>query len=234
MTVKVEVVARLNDPEKIEAMKRNPRDCILRETKSGVAVYLSLKNGICYDVPSLLCNEEFRINVEEGKNSDGLVTIVCSFDGKPLRPFWVKGRRNKRENDKEVDARFSLRDFIYAITVNRLGLFIIQKIWIESKYGRVELKTKEFFSTVLKRNGGKFIFNEKMLEINSSLVYFKEAAEVAIKKANTSDGGGPMFFLEKEPTVIFHEEESSIMTLTQDRKGVVFSAGMTMRSGSST
>jgi hypothetical protein len=236
MTVKVEVVARVSDPKKIELMKNKPKDFILRETKSGAAVYLSSENGIIYDVSPLLCNEQFRMNINEGRSSDGLVTIVCSIDGKPFRPFWMKGGKNQREVDKEVDARFSLRGSVCAITVNRLGLFLIQKFWIENKYEHVEVKTNELFSTVLKRNGGKFIFSENMFGTRSPLYCFKKAVMAAIKKANTPDGGGPLFFSEEHISeenisVIFHEE-GSLMALTQGKKGAVFSAGMTMRSSS--
>ncbi|MFA5208352.1 MAG: hypothetical protein WC428_06945 [Candidatus Paceibacterota bacterium] len=235
MTVKVEVVARLNDPEKIEAMKRNPRDCSLRETKSGVAVYLPLKNGICYNVPSLLYDEEFRMNISEGRSNDGMVTVVCSIDGKPFRPFWVRGRKNQREDDKEVDARFSLYGSVCVITLNRLGLFIIQKLWVEKKYGRAEVRTKEFFSTVLKRNGGKFIFSEGMFGTKSFLGYFEKATKAAIRKANSFDGGGPMFFLEKDPVVVFHDEMPAGMSLDNRKPGkTVISGGMTVRVNSET
>ncbi len=231
MTKLVEVVARVSDPKKIEVMKNRPGDFNLWETKNGAAVYLSSEDGIKYRVYPLLCNEQFQMNVNEGKNSKGFATVVCSLAGFPIKPFWVKGKKNQREIDKEVDARFSLHGSACIITVNNLGLFLIKKIWIEDRYEYVELKTEEIFSTILKRNGGKFSFNENMFGTRKNLSHFKGAAIAAIKKANIPDGGGPIYFIEKEPEVIFHEEMPPQMALTQSSGRVILSAGMTMRSG---
>ncbi|HNY36303.1 MAG TPA: hypothetical protein PLD14_03435 [Candidatus Pacearchaeota archaeon] len=209
-------------------MKKNP-DINLRETQGGAVAYLYSKEGIKYDIPLILCGQELRMNISEGKRNDRLVTVVCSTRGEPKKPFWVKSQKNQRDVDKEVDARFSLRGPACVITVNNQGRFSIYDVWIEIRHGHAEVRTEEVFSVFLKRNKGKFIFSESMFGSDC----FKEAAIAAIKKANISDGGGPMFFLEKDPAVIFREEGSP-MAFTQDKKGAVFSAGMTMRSSSQT
>ena len=230
MGLKIEVIAKVGDPEIIEMMRRKPAYFSLREAKTGVVVYFPSKDGIKYDVSPVLCNEEFWMNVNEGKDDDGLVTVVCSLDGRLMKPFWVKGKKNQREVDRTIDVRFSLLGSICVVSINKLGLLLIQKIWIEDRYEYAEVKTQELFSIVLKRNGGKFIFSEKMFGTRHHFECFLEAVKAATKKANAPDGAGPTFFVEKEPDIqVIYREEIPQMTITQKAGITVLSAGMTMR-----
>lgn len=215
--INAEVVMKICNPKMIRVMEKRPEEFNLREVEGGVVVYLENKDGM-YSIPPLLCEEKFWVNVNEGKNKDGLVTIVCSLNGGSIRPFWVKGRKNQREIDKEVDVRFSLYKPACLVTVNRRGLLAIYKLSAEDHFTQVEVKYIEIFSSILKVNNGKFFFNEKVLEGKNHLVCFVDAIKAAIKKANSSDGGGPMYFSPKDPVVIFHEERDarkSVMAITQ-------------------
>jgi hypothetical protein len=83
------------------------------------------------------------------------------------------------------------------------------------------------FSTVLKRVRGKFLFNENMFT-GSDRCQFRDAAKAAIYKANSRDGGGAIFFAEKEPSVVFHEVQPQDAMASAGEYKAVLSGGMTM------
>lgn len=231
MKKEVEVVAKISDPAIVQEMMNKFK---LQGTVNGAVAYLPSEDGVKFNVyPCLRKNQEFRMNVNEGKGSDGLARVVCSVNGSPIRPFWVKSKKNQRGIDREIDARFSLYGSGLAciITLNKFGLLLIKKIWLENHYEYIEVKNRELFSTVLKGSEGKFIFTENIFGDKQNLNHFKEATAAVVRKANSPDGGGPIYFIEKELEVVFHEEMPPQMTFTQIGEKVILSAGMTMRSG---
>ena len=228
---KPEVIIKAFKSEVIRAMRKRPEEFNLQEIGDGVVVYLESRDGVFYDIPPLLCEEDFWVNVNEGKDKDGLVTVVCSLSGGPIRPFWIKGRRNQREIDKEVDAKFSLYKPACLVTVNQRGLLAIYKLSAEDHFTQIEVKLLELHASLLKVNKGKFFFDERLLEGRNHLICFVDVIKAAVKKANASDSGGPMYFLGKDPVVIFHEEKDarkSVMAITQRGRGkIVISDGVT-------
>jgi hypothetical protein len=223
-----EVIMKICDERIIRVMEKRPEEFNLRKVEGGVIVYLKAVKDSLYEIPPLLCEEEFWVNVNEGKDRNGLVTVVCSLSGGLIKPFWVKGRNNQREIDKEVDVRFSLYKPACLITVNQRGLLAIYKLSVEDHFTQVEVKLLEIHSSILKMNKGKFFFNEKSLEGRKYLLCFLEAIKVAVKKANASDGGGPMYFLPKSPIVIFHEEQSPMAIAQKGGGKIVLSSGVTI------
>lgn len=206
----LKVIALVSDQKKIVTMMKKPEIFDLTMMRSGSAIVsLVLRESGKYEVPPLLCNENFRINVNEGKDAEKFVTVVCDTNGMPIRPFWVKGKRNQREIDHDVDVRFSLdREFCF-ISLNKNCLLIVTKVTMKDYYGYVQLKTQELFSTVLKRNGGKFLFNENIFPVRSPLNCFREPVRVAIKKGNLPDGGGPLYFEQRDPAEVVSKEVGS-------------------------
>lgn len=230
MEKNIEVIAMVSDPRKIEAMKNKPGIFEITMTRSGsAAVTLFSENGIRYEVPPLLCNESFRIRADEGKSPEGIVSIICSVNGFPIRPFWIKTRKNQRDADQYVDARFSLdREFCF-VTVNKLGLLVVTKVSMEDRLGYIEVKVRELFSTVLKRNGGKFLFSENMFPSRSPLACFGDPVKAAIRKANSSDGGGPLYCKQDDPAEVVRKgTASSTLNVLRAGNTIVLRGGMSM------
>jgi hypothetical protein len=230
MKIETQVVAKTNNEEKIKLSKK---DLNLVVRTSGFGAVISLpksKDGFGFDVLSFLRDEELFININEGKNREGLVTVVCDVDGKPLRPFWIKGGKNQRGVDEGIDARFSLYRPACVVTVSKRGQLGIYRIYLEEFSSYVEVKDLEIYSGLLKWTKGKFFLDKRISEELPYLNCFKEAIKVAIKKANSSNGG-PSYFLEKPPDIIFHEEQSESMVLSKKEKTTVFLAGIALSRG---
>ena len=203
----------------------------MQRVKNRAIVNLEPMEGNKYIVPDLLYGEELKMNVNEGKTNDGFVTVVCATDGGSIRPFWVKGRKNQREIDREVDARFSLHRSAYVVTLNKFGLLVIYRIWINQAFGYVELEAKEVFTVVLNNRNGKLVFTDKIFATKESAAKFDAAIKAAIYKANSPDGGGPTYFTESDPVVIFRQEKPSSMTIVRNKEKTVLAAGIAMPIG---
>jgi len=227
MKIETQVVAKTNDEKKIELSKK---DLNLVVRTSGFGAVISLprsKDGFGFNVPSFLCNEELFININEGKSREGIVTVVCDIDGKPLRPFWIKGGKNQRGVDEGIDARFSLYRPACVVTVSKRGQLGIYRIYLAEFSNYVEVKDLEIYSGLLKWTKGKFFLDKRISEELPYLNCFKEAIKVAIKKADSSNGG-PSYFLEKPPDIIFHEEQPKSMVISKNGEKTVFLAGIVL------
>lgn len=227
--MEIEVVAVVCDPGKIESIRGKPMDFDCRETKGGIVVSLPCIGDRQFSVHPTLHNEQFKANVNEGKSRDGLVTVICTPDGKRIRPFWVKSKRNQRECDRYVDARYSLYKGFCVMMLGKTGILTGLKVHLEHHSNCVEVKQQTVFSAVLKKSAGKIQFDERLLGNNTCFI---EPVKAAVDKANASDGGGARYFLDKYPDVVFHEEQPSGMTITAtSRGGHRLSGGMAIPPG---
>lgn len=227
-TKRVGVVVMTDDQKKIEAIKNEKDGPIVRTTKNGAAVYLLSCDGIHYVIPPALRGGEVRMNLTEGKDVDNLVTVVCTPEGEPVRAFWQKGKKNQMAADREIDARFSVQNSACTVTLNSLGLLLIARHSMKVfASGNVEISRNEFFSLVLKKHGGKFVFSPSMFSSSPGKACFKAAICAAIAKANSRDGAGPTYVEDKSD--FRHGTET--MTVAKQGDRIVYSGGMTMVSG---
>lgn len=202
---RIGVTTLIRDPEVIQVLKES-------KVKDKSFELYTVRNGV---IMSLIPDDtgryfpqpyagSFRMEMTEGKSEDGVVTVVCDRNGKKIKPYWVKNDRSQRSIDSDIDARFSVRESACIVTLDKVGRFIVSMARIEDYSDYIEIREVEIFSAVVRRNGGKFLFSENMFA-DSDRYQFEGAAKVAIRKANSRDGGGAKFFIEDEPSVVIHE-----------------------------
>jgi hypothetical protein len=224
---RIRVTALIRDPEVIQVLKESKarnESFELYTVRNGVIMSLIDKDGRYSPQPYA---GSFHMEMTEGKSEDGVVTVVCDRNGEKMKPYWIKNKHSQRSVDAETDVRFSVRESACIVTIDEVGRFVVSMARIKDHTDYIEIREVEIFSAVVRRNGGKFLFNENMFS-DSDRYQFRNVAKAAIRKANSRDGGGPMFFVEKDPSVAFHEVQTqSTMASTGECKAV-FSGGMTM------
>jgi len=223
--MEIEVIAMVYGPG-VDSIRERPMDFQCRETKSGVAVSLPCIGDRKFVLHPDLSRAELRVNVNEGK-ANGFATVVCGTSGEKIRPFWVKSKRNQRNPDKNVDARFSFSRPFCLVTLGSDCLLNILEINLVRHKNFIEVVQKTIFCYVPKRLSGKFIFSENLLKEHSQ---FNDSVKAVIKKANSSDGGGPTFFQEEYPMEVYRR--NSPKDLIPDANGRYrFSGGVAMPLG---
>jgi len=195
-----------------------------RTIKGNIIVYLSPdETGKC-DMPAALFGNPVYMNLNEGRSAEGLVTIVSDRYGRKMRPYYVRNKRSQREHGRDIDARFSLKGPVIVITLDKLGLLKGSISWTEDYLDFVQVESKELFTVVLKRKGGKFFFPDRYF-VSSELKPCIPAVKAAIEKANGSEGA--LYYQEND----FVETGDSSTKSRNARLGVETSSqGMTVRS----
>lgn len=226
--MQIEAIAMVYDPE-AASVKRRPMDFQYRETKNGVAVSLPCIGDRRFALHQDLSKASFRLNVSEGM-INGLATVVCGTDGEKIKPFWVKPRRNQREADRNVDARFSSPRPFCVLMLGKNCILTILEVSLKRNPNFVEVTQEIIFSGAPKRLGGKFIFTESLLSDHPA---FNDAFRAVIKKANSSDGGGPIFILEDDPEKVYRKANPVDLLSGADGR-YRFSGGIAMPIGNGT
>jgi hypothetical protein len=225
---RIGVTALISNSEVIEVLqgsKFKDKSFELRPVRGGMIMSLIPdENGRYSPYPYA---GSFRMEMTEGKSKDGVVTVICGHDGKEIKPYWVKNKHSQRLVDAEIDVRFSVRELACIVTLDKDGRFTVSIARIENHPDYIEIQERKLFSAVMKRIGGKFLLSENMFA-NSDWHKFRDAAKAAICKANYRDGGGPMFFAEDKPLVVFHEVPAKAIVSSDGECKAVFSGGMTM------
>lgn len=206
----------------------------------GVSVRRTLNNSLIVSllpdednrcvIPSIFSEERVLVNANECRTAEGVVMIVGDAHGNPLRPYWTRSKKSQSQQDG-IDVRFSLSGRGTLVTLNKNGLLVISSIWVkkalssDEKIILAELKLEEkMHPIVLKKIEGKFIFPGQAFKA-SHLKGFSSMVQAAIIKANKPNGG-PVYFLEKEAAVIFHEEDGGTVVMTSRKGFPVFSGGV--------
>jgi len=229
----MDLVAKIKGTEKVvKFLENNPRDFnVHRTSNDNLIVTLPVgEDGRC-NIPSILFGERVLMNLEEGRTADGLVTVIADSHGNPLWPYWVRNRKSQCQQDG-IDVRFSISGGATLVTVNRLGLLILSSVSLkkffdpDEKTDYIQVRTEERMSAILKRNGGKFLFPSQEFQRRPYLKGYSSVIEAAIAKTNKPNAG-PVYFLEREAAVVFHETDGSTVVMTASDKGTpVFSGGI--------
>lgn len=214
-SMEIEVVAIVRDPRKIEFIRGKPMDFDCRETRGGIVVSLPCIGDRQFAVHPILCNEDLKVNANEG-SSGGLITVICTPDGEKILPFWVKSKRNQRECDRYVDARYSLYGSFCVVMLGKTGILTILKVHLKHYSNCVEVKQQTVFSATLEKSAGKIQLNENLLVGNACFI---EPVKAAVDKANAPDSGGARYFLDRYSDALYREEKPSGMTITATSRG---------------
>ncbi|MFA5715122.1 MAG: hypothetical protein WC998_05255 [Candidatus Paceibacterota bacterium] len=221
---RIEVTALIRNLEVIEVLqgsKFNDKSFELRPVRGGMIMSLIPDDTGRYS-PHPYAGS-FRMEMTEGKSEDDNVTVICGHDGEKIEPYWVRNERSQRSVDPGVDLRFSVRELACIVTLDKVGRFTVSKARIKNHLDYIEIQEEELFSADINIIGGKFLLSKNMFA-DSDQRKFTEVAMAAVCKANFRDGGGPMFFVEKKPSVVFHEVQPQ-GTMASTEK---FSRGMSM------
>jgi len=229
--MKLVMKIRRENSRLVSFLENRPRGLVVRRTiNSDLIVTLPVdENGRC-DILPIFSSEKAQMNINEVRMGDGFVTVVADSRGNPLWPYWIRNRKSQCQQDG-IDVRFSVTGGACVATLNRRGLLILSSVFLkkgfdpDEKTDYIQIKEEEMMSVVLKRNGGKFLFPSREFSRRPSLKGYASVVEAAITKANKPNSG-PVYFLEKEASVIFHEADGNTVVMTARKRSQVFSGGL--------